>query len=127
MTGANPTVQLRATLARGMVNTPARVLANADSLRLDLSTAQLIRLQEMADSLQAAMDRTAERIVELAPSSGATDSLRSALLVEARKEILRGVDMSKAVLSGAQWERLPNSIRKPRENPLAFEQTIRAR
>jgi hypothetical protein len=102
-----------------MSNTPAIVLRVADSLALSLGAAQIIALQDAADTLATRIDAIADAVLRTQASlRGPThaDELRRAmndLRARARAVIDDGVRLTSEILRPDQWTRVPRAVREP--------------
>jgi hypothetical protein len=109
----------RASLHAAMSNTPAIVLRVADSLALSLGAAQIIALQDAADTLATRIDAIADAVLRTQASlRGPThaDELRRAmndLRARARAVIDDGVRLTSEILRPDQWTRVPRAVREP--------------
>ncbi len=109
----------RRSLAERIVNVPERVLAADGPARLELRPAQVIRLQQAADSLApmvAQVIETLTRIV-IAPDSVRRTAEHGSRLADGLSEAKSVVDTGSAIVRAAltetQWARLPATLREP--------------
>jgi hypothetical protein len=114
--GATPAETL-ARLESALPNPAALVLAQRDSANLQLSADQVTRLEQERDSLGARMSVRLERLraVLAAPGqAGEPGRLLEAvrpIFAEARADVVATHEAIRQILTSAQWDRLPESIR----------------
>jgi len=105
------------TLLNGIANTPAAILALADSDRLRLNARQTVELRMAADSVETAIRRLADEFqggkYDGPAATGRASQLTGALLARISKIVDRGVLMSQRVLTQEQWSSLPRTMREP--------------
>lgn len=106
-------------LSERIVNVPAAVLASDGALALNLLPAQVVRLQQSADSLAPLVRQVVVMLTDLAT---AEDSVRRTpqyrtrfgdALIEARGVVERGIAIAHGTLTDAQWTRVPARLREP--------------
>ncbi|HYD55225.1 MAG TPA: hypothetical protein VEA99_21505, partial [Gemmatimonadaceae bacterium] len=107
-------LNLRAMVERAVPNPAAAVLARRDTLQL--SAAQVARLETLRDSLQARADSLIETVARQAERAADPASLMNELrprLEQARGEHQRALGEVQAVLTPEQWARVPNAVKNP--------------
>lgn len=124
--------ELTATLRRAIVNTPARVLRLAEAGSLELGVSQKIRLQLLADSIEARIDASVASLTNVlsAPTASgdgeASRARRTALFREAQELIEWGVSGARTLVGPLMWEHVPEAVRAPsRDIPLAVRREQR--
>lgn len=124
--------ELAATLRRAIVNTPAQVLRLAEAGSLELDVSQRIRLQLLADSIEARIDASVAALTNVlsapTPSSDeeASRARRTALVREAQQLIEWGVSGARTIVGPLVWEQVPEGVRAPsRSIPLGVRREQR--
>lgn len=109
----------RASLHAAISNTPAIILHLADSLTLSLDAAQIIALQDAADTLGSRIDAIADAVLRtqlsLHAASHASELTQAMndLRARARAAIDDGVLLASGILRPDQWTRVPRAVREP--------------
>ncbi len=106
-----------AQLAQILPNPMPAILGYRDSLRL--TAGQIVRLQAISDSLDAALRDVSDslsaesrRAGERADPTALYDRLRPKL-AEGRRHIRHGLEAAQGVLTPEQWARLPDAVKTP--------------
>jgi hypothetical protein len=129
--GRSPAV-LRGELASRIPNLPGQVLSVADSLRLELSEEQRVRLAAAADTARRRLGQLADSLasnLSVVETGSDPARLRAAraevqrLVVEAEAYLEESTLLIRSLLSAEQWSLLPAAIREP-SRQLLPERTI---
>jgi hypothetical protein len=117
---ARPPEEIRAEIGKRVRSLPARVLWSADSLRVDLDSAQKVSLRQLADSVQLVVPplldslAAAASLADTASAPTLPARVRQRALTGVVQELLDSVQAQvRAILSRAQWELLPAAWREP--------------
>lgn len=117
---ARPPEEIRAEIGKRVRSLPTRVLGSADSLRLALEDTQKTSLRRLADSVQLVVPplldslAVAASLADTASTPTLPARVRQRALTGAVQELLDAVQAQvRAILTPAQWERLPAPWRAP--------------
>ncbi len=115
-----PPEDIRAEIGKRVRSFPAQVLSSADSLRLALDPAQTLALRRLADSVQLVIPPLLDSLATVASLADTASAptlparVRQRALTGAVQEVLDSVQAEvRALLTPAQWERLPAPWRRP--------------
>lgn len=120
--------RLRVYLVQQWTNVPAEALIQDAPRRLHLTPVQAERLQAEADSVVARREPVLREMVEILTGTRRYDANSVQWLAELRGRAVElrqaGVDAARAVLTAAQWARLPESLRLPPDSFLISPPTV---
>lgn len=109
--------ELKSRMSRVVPNFFNLTINQNDSLKLELTAEQKTRLRALSDTLAPIVDKIAEDLADIIASSGASpDPAILGVKIqgrtdEARRVGERAVEQLKAVLTPAQWAKLPDSLK----------------
>ncbi|MFL5381790.1 MAG: carboxypeptidase regulatory-like domain-containing protein [Longimicrobiaceae bacterium] len=120
---------VRAALETRLPNVPAQALVLNGSRALELTPDQALRLQGAAAGLQARLGPARDSLVALLSAGSARRIVAqgeiTTLSTRAQALVGEGVEAVRAVLTPAQWRRLPSSLTQPpRDAPLMPPQRV---
>jgi hypothetical protein len=130
MRGGGSPEEMLARLESALPNPAALVLAQRDSVSLDLSAAQVTRLEQARDSLAARMAGRIERLRTILAEQGPAgepgrllEAVRP-VFADARADVLATHAAVRRILNEEQWDKLPEGVRNlPATTPGPGRQT----
>jgi Carboxypeptidase regulatory-like domain len=111
---------LKARMTRLVPNAFLDIIAVNDSLKLDLTADQLTRLQTAGDAFKVKSDSLIDKVAtmladttEKSPDPMTVFAKVQPSMAEARKLATQAITDAKAILTPAQWDKLPENIKSP--------------
>jgi hypothetical protein len=111
---------LKARMTRLVPNAFLEIIAVNDSLKLELTPDQIARLQAGGDAFKVKSDSLVDRVANVlgdtttkSPDPMTIFTKLQPTIAEARKLATQGINDAKAILTPAQWAKVPESIKSP--------------
>jgi hypothetical protein len=111
---------LKARMTRLVPNAFLEIIAVNDSAKLDLTPEQIAKLQSSGDALKAKADSLIDRVANMladttvkSPDPMTVFAKLQPSMAEGRKLATQAINESRAILTPAQWAKVPDSIKTP--------------
>jgi hypothetical protein len=111
---------LKARMTRLVPNTFLDIIAINDSAKLELTSDQIAKLQASGDSFKVKADSLVDKVANILgdttvknPDPMTVFSKLQPSMAEGRKLATQAINDAKAILTPAQWEKVPESIKTP--------------
>jgi hypothetical protein len=111
---------LKARMTRLVPNAFHDIIAINDSAKLDLTPDQTAKLQTAGDAFKVKSDSLVEKVANILgdtttknPDPMTVFTKIQPVITEARKLATQGINDAKAILTPAQWAKVPESIKSP--------------
>jgi hypothetical protein len=111
---------LKARMTRLVPNAFLEIIAVNDSLKLELTPDQITKLQTAGDAFKVKSDSLVDRVANVlgdtttkSPDPMTVFTKLQPTIAEARKLGTQGINDAKAILTPAQWAKVPDSIKSP--------------
>ena len=111
---------LKARMTRLVPNAFLEIIAANDSAKLELTPDQITRLQTGGDAFKVRSDSLVDRVANVlgdtttkSPDPMTIFTKLQPTIAEARKLATQGINDAKAILTPAQWAKVPDAIKSP--------------
>jgi hypothetical protein len=111
---------LKARMTRLVPNAFLEIIATNDSAKLELTPDQISKLQAAGDSFKVKSDSLVDRVANILgdsteknPDPMTVFAKVQPSIAEGRKLATQAINDAKAILTPAQWARVPDSIKTP--------------
>ena len=111
---------LKARMTRLVPNAFLEIIAINDSAKLELAPDQIAKLQSGGDAFKVKSDSLVDRVANIlgdtttkSPDPMTIFTKLQPTIAEARKLATQGINDAKAILTPAQWAKVPDAIKSP--------------